>query len=58
MIRWGILGIGNIAKRFIKSLEKSERGLLYASASYTPQKCELFQSTHPDVLFIMIMKIY
>lgn len=50
MIRWGILGIGNIAKRFIKSLEKSERGLLYAGASYTPQKCELFQSTHPDVV--------
>ena len=35
MIQWGILGIGNIAKRFIKSLEKSTNGQLYAAASYT-----------------------
>ena len=49
MIQWGILGIGNIAKRFIKSLEKSTNGQLYAAASYTESKCEEFLKEHPDV---------
>ena len=49
MIQWGILGIGNIAKRFIKSLEMSEKGQLYAAASYTESKCEEFLNEHPDV---------
>ena len=48
MIQWGILGIGNIAKRFIKSLEMSEKGQLYAAASYTESKCEEFLKEHPD----------
>ncbi len=28
MIQWGILGIGNIAGRFIKSLENTQQGVL------------------------------
>ena len=49
MIQGGILGIGNIAKRFIKSLEMSVKGQLYAAASYTESKCEEFLNEHPDV---------
>lgn len=33
MIRWGIIGTGNIAKRFIASLNCSEQGMLCAIAS-------------------------
>lgn len=50
MIQWGILGIGNIAQRFMRSLEKSENGQLYAAASYTESKCERFLKDHPNVL--------
>lgn len=33
MIRWGIIGTGNIAQRFIRSLEQSKKGKLIAIAS-------------------------
>lgn len=33
MIRWGVLGFGRIAKRFIKGLSHSQNGQLYAVAS-------------------------
>lgn len=33
MIRWGVLGFGRIAKRFIKGLSYSQNGKLYAVAS-------------------------
>ena len=33
MYRWGIIGYGNIAKRFIKGLSYSQQGELYAVAS-------------------------
>ncbi len=49
MIQWGILGIGNIAGRFIKSLENSQQGVLYAAASYTPSKCEAFSKKYENV---------
>lgn len=49
MIRWGILGVGNIAQRFIKSLSHSDEGVLYAVASYTLKKREAFSSEYPDV---------
>ena len=38
MYKWGIIGGGNIAKRFIKSLENSDRGILYAIGSLTKGK--------------------
>ncbi len=33
MIRWGILGYGNIAKRFIKVVKLSSQGRIVAVAS-------------------------
>lgn len=50
MIRWGILGMGNIAMRFMKSLENSETGYLYAGASLTTAKREQMTIEHPDIL--------
>lgn len=49
MIKWGVLGIGNIANRFMKSLAHSTDGELYAVASYTEAKREAFQKSHPDI---------
>ena len=42
MIRWGILGAGNIARRFAKSLEKSPDGMLYAAAFRSEEKAKRF----------------
>lgn len=49
MIHWGILGVGNIASRFIKSLSHSDEGVLEAVASYTLQKRLDFSQDYPDV---------
>lgn len=49
MIHWGVLGYGNIAKRFISSLSHSDEGKLYGIASLTPQKREDIQMTMPEV---------
>lgn len=50
MIHWGIIGLGNIAKRFEKSLELFDEAKLYGASSLTPSKREAFQKTHPDVV--------
>lgn len=50
MIRWGILGAGNIAKRFIASLEHFDDACLYAVGSYTPQKREEFRHKYPHIV--------
>lgn len=42
MIRWGIIGLGNIALRFAKSLSYSNVGKLYAIASRTKEKRDEF----------------
>jgi predicted dehydrogenase len=42
MIRWGIIGLGNIAMRFAKSLSYSSEGKLYAIASKTKEKRDAF----------------
>lgn len=47
MIRWGIIGAGNIAHRFVDSMEKAENQELYAVANRTLEKAKLFQSKHP-----------
>lgn len=47
MIRWGIIGYGNIARRFIKSLKASPTGKLMAIASRS--KTEEVQKDYPDV---------
>lgn len=49
MIRWGILGIGNIAMRFMNSLANSEDGHLYAAASLTAHKRVSFHQLYPNV---------
>lgn len=43
MIKWGIMGAGNIAHRFAESLSKTESGSLYAIANRTLKKAEAFQ---------------
>ena len=42
MIRWGIIGLGNIAMRFAKSLSYINEGKLYAIASKTKDKRDSF----------------
>ncbi len=42
MIKWGIIGLGNIAARFAKSLSNSSEGILYAIASKTKEKRDVF----------------
>lgn len=49
MIRWGIIGLGNIAIRFAKSLEHSQQGKLAAIASRTPEKREQYLNVYPDI---------
>ena len=49
MIHWGVIGLGRISHRFIKSLSYSEDGKLYAAASKTKEKQEEFLKSHPDV---------
>jgi len=41
-LRFGILGLGDIAKRFARVLRTSESGELYAAASRTLEKAEAF----------------
>lgn len=42
MVKWGIIGLGNIAARFAKSLSHSDEGRLYAIASKTKEKRDVF----------------
>lgn len=42
MIKWGIIGLGNIAMRFANSLSYSNEGELYAIASKTKEKRDKF----------------
>lgn len=46
MIKWGIIGLGNIAKRFAKSLSYSNEGDLYAIASKTKDKRDAFHEQY------------
>lgn len=47
MIKWGIIGAGNIANRFANSLAEVEDGQLYAVANRTIEKAQVFQADHP-----------
>lgn len=47
MIKWGIIGAGNIAKRFAKSLTYEEDAVLYAISGRNPEKMQAFQAEHP-----------
>lgn len=46
MVRWGIIGLGNIAVRFAKSLEKSHDGYLYGVASRVLEKSKSFSEEY------------
>ncbi len=43
MIRWGIIGAGNIAKRFAASLANEEDAVLYAISGRNEEKLKAFQ---------------
>lgn len=47
MIRWGILGAGNIAVRFADSLSKEKNAILYAISGRNEEKLKRFQKEHP-----------
>lgn len=47
MIRWGIVGAGNIAHRFAKSLKYEEDSILYAISGRSIEKLEAFQTEFP-----------
>ncbi len=47
MLNWGIIGLGNVAKRFAASLTHFPEAALYAIASQTPEKREAFQKAFP-----------
>lgn len=49
MIHWGIIGAGNIARRFIEGLSYSKEGKLYAIASYTKEKREYYQKEFSNI---------
>lgn len=49
MVRWGIIGLGNIAKRFAKSLEYEKDGKLVAVAGKTEDKRIYFKETYTDI---------
>lgn len=48
MIRWGIIGAGQIAHRFVKGLSYSQDGKLYAIASKTKQ--QEWKDLYPDIV--------
>lgn len=52
MIRWGVIGLGNIAKRFGASLMKFDDALFYAGASHNAKKRQYFKDQfHVEKLY-------
>ena len=47
MIRWGILGAGNIAHRFAASLTNEQNSILYAISGRSAEKLEAFAKEYP-----------
>lgn len=48
MLKWGIIGAGNIANRFAEALALVEGASLYAVACRTMEKAEQFRLVHPS----------
>lgn len=51
MINWGIIGLGQIAKRFANSLRQSDVGCLYAGASHTKEKRDYFKEQYQMIVY-------
>lgn len=47
LIRWGILGAGNIAYRFAKALQNEPSSMLYAISCRNTEKAEAFAAQYP-----------
>ena len=47
MIHWGILGAGNIARRFAKSLQYDKDSVLYAISGRSQEKLDAFRAQFP-----------
>ena len=50
MTNWGIIGAGNIARRFTLSLSQSSQGQLYAIASYGKENRVRWKEEYPEVI--------
>jgi len=49
-MRFGVLGFGNIARKFVKSIEFSDEGKIYAIASYSINSDDDYLKSHPHVI--------
>ena len=49
MIRWGIIGAGRIAVRFVKALNHEKDSVLYAVSCRTQQKADAFAKEHGSI---------
>ena len=47
MIKWGIIGAGNIAHRFCRALAKDKRAKLEAVSCRTMEKAKAFKMIYP-----------
>ena len=45
-IRWGVLGCGNIAQKFVSDLQYVDKAMLYAIASNSQERGERFAKKH------------
>jgi len=51
MIKWGVIGYGNIAKRFIESLSHNENGELYAVATRSGKGIDDLLQRYPHLCY-------
>ena len=49
MIRWGIIGLGNIAERFAKSLEYEKEGKLVGVASVSGRNIQYYKERYENI---------
>ncbi len=50
MTRWGVIGVGRMAKKFINALEESENGRLYAIASVSKINVQFYSQKYPELV--------
>lgn len=48
-MRFGVIGFGNIARKFVKSIEYTDKGNVYAIASHSIHKDDAYIMNHPNV---------